>query len=130
MYRFIIVIFFSFQVIIVSAQENSIEGKWTGIDDKGESAIITFYSNTATMEFGGEKASPFDYEIDYTKDPIRINLIMKNEKQQVVIPALVKFLDSNKIKWEVFPYATTTPLNFSSESNEINETTIVLTRIK
>lgn len=126
----LILLSLSFQIIIVTAQDNKIDGKWTGIDDKGDSAIITFSSNTMIMEFEGDKASPCDYKIDYTKDPIWIDLIMKNENQEEAIPALVKFLDANTIKWELFPFASSRPTKFSSESNEINETTIILIRIK
>ena len=127
---FLIFLCLSFQIIIISAQDNKVDGKWTGIDEKGDLAVLTFSSNTVVMEFEGEQASPFDYKIDYTKDPIWIDLIMKNENQKEIIPALIKFLDSNTIKWEVFPFTSSRPIKFSSESNEINETTIILKRIQ
>ena len=130
MKRVLLFLCFSLQIIIVSAQENKIDGKWTGIDDHGDSAIIVFSGSSAYMEFQGEKGSPFDYKIDYSKNPIYMDLIMKNEDEEEIIPALLKFLDSNTIKWELFPYATSRPIKFSSESNEINETTMILTRVK
>jgi hypothetical protein len=130
MKRLLIFTFLIFHVIIASAQENRIDGKWTGIDEKGDSAVITFKFNTTIMEFGGEVASTFDYKIDYTKDPIWMELIFKNENQKEVINALVRFIDADKIKWELFPYATSIPIKFTSESNETNETTMILTRVK
>ena len=130
MKRILALLFFGLQIIAVSAQDYKIDGKWTGIDDKGDSAIIIFSANKAIMEFGGEQASSFDYKINYTTNPISMDLIMKNEVQEEVIPALIKFLDANTIKWELFPYASSRPIKYSSESNEINETTIILKRIE
>jgi uncharacterized protein (TIGR03067 family) len=120
----------SLQIINSAAQYNKVDGKWTGTDETGDSAVLTFSGKTLIMEYEGEQASPCDYKIDYTKDPIWIDLIMKNEDQNEVIPALIKFIDDNTIKLEVFPFASSRPVKFSSESNELNENTIILKRIQ
>ena len=68
-----------------------------------------------------------DYKVNYDKDPIAINLVAKPNGKTIIMFGLIKFIDSNTIKWEVFPMADKQPNKFSN--NSMN-TSVILKRSK
>lgn len=104
---------------ILSAQNKgySIIGKWIATDEKKITGGIEFISNgKARLLMLGKEMPQCDYKIDYEKDPISIKLITKQNGETRIMYSLIKFIDKETIKWEIFPAAEKQPTEFSNNS--------------
>ena len=65
-----------------------------------------------------EKIPVSEYKVDYSKNPIWVDLIGKNKKngQIMALFGLIEFVDSTTIKWEVFPTEEKRPEKFSEKN--------------
>lgn len=122
----ILIILFSLQSINAQQKANSIIGKWIGTDERSETGGIEFSNNkTAKLLMMGKEMPITEYKVDYSKNPIWIDFIIKRNRQTMTLFGLLEFLDSNTIKWEVFPMADKRPISFSGKSGN---TAIILKR--
>jgi uncharacterized protein (TIGR03067 family) len=112
------------------AQNSKLTGTWQGVDEKKQTGAVEFKEKTLIFNFNGQISSPCSYKADFTKNPVWMDIVMKNDSKSMTMYALVKFIDGNTIKWEMFPGATARPTKFSSASNEVNSTTIILKKVK
>lgn len=96
--------FCSINLVYGQTKKPSIVGKWTGTDQKNQSGGVEFKSNgSAVLLIKGKELPVDEYKMDYTKDPVLIELIIKINGQNKSLYGLIKFIDPNTIKWEVFP---------------------------
>jgi hypothetical protein len=100
--------------------DKSVVGKWIGTDEKNQTGGIQFLDDgTATLLMMGQEMPISEYKVDYSKDPIWIDLIVKNNGQTRTLYGLISFIDSTTIKWEVFPMANNSrPEKFSEETSD------------
>lgn len=124
----IITLFLTFNILSAQNKANSIIGKWIGTDEKNMTAGIEFIENgKARLLMFGKEMPQCDYTVNYDKDPIAINLIAKPNGKTIIMYGLIKFIDSETIKWEVFPAAEKQPTKFSNNSVG---TSVILKRSK
>jgi len=83
--------------------------------------------NLITVLKNEKKRQQSDYKVNYDKDPIAINLVAKPNGKTIIMFGLIKFIDNDTIKWEVFPMADKQPNKFSN--NSMN-TSVILKRSK
>jgi hypothetical protein len=122
----ILIIFFTIHSANAQQNNNSIIGKWIGQDERSESGGIEFSINkTAKLLMMGKEMPITAYKVDYSKNPIWIDLIIKRNGQMMTLFGLLEFVDSNTIRWEVFPMANKRPTTFSGKSEN---TSIILKR--
>ena len=62
------------------------------------------------------KEMPFDYKVNYEKDPVNISLIAKPKGKTLTMYGLIKFIDADTIKWELFPMVDKQPSVFSKNA--------------
>lgn len=100
--------------------DKSVVGKWIGTDEKNQTGGIQFLNDgTAKLLMMGQEMPITEYKVDYSKDPIWIDLIMKNKGQTRTLYGLIAFIDSTTIKWEVFPMANNSrPVKFSEKTTD------------
>ncbi|MBK8805599.1 MAG: hypothetical protein IPO21_02670 [Bacteroidales bacterium] len=99
-------------------KDKSVVGKWIGTDEKNQTGGIQFLiDGTAKLLMMGQEMPISEYKVDYSKDPIWIDLIVKNNGQTKTLFGLISFVDSTTIKWEVFPMANNNrPIKFSDKT--------------
>ena len=116
-------------VNLLSAQNkgNTIIGKWIGTDERNETAGIEFIENGKGKLLMYGKEIPFDYKVNSENSPIKISLITKPKGKTLTMYGLIKFVDAETIKWELFPMAEKQPSVFSKDSVG---TSIILKRTK
>jgi hypothetical protein len=120
----VLILIFSASLAFGQQKNNSIIGKWTGTDDKNQTGGIEFLSNGTAKLIVMEQEMPInEYKVDYSKDPIWIDLIVKNNDQARTLFGLITFIDSTTIKWEVFPVPTD---NRPSKFTDNSDTTVIL----
>lgn len=129
MKRQIIIIVMLFTVNLLSAQTkvNTLVGKWIGTDERNETAGIEFNENGKAKLLLYGKEMPFEYKANYAKDPITITFTAKPKGKILTMYGLIKFIDSDTLKWELFPMADKQPYAFSK--NPVG-TSIILNRSK
>lgn len=111
----LLLVFVLFSLFSVSAQnkENSLIGKWTG----KETGIVEFFDNkTARLSMMGKVIPIDEYKIDNSKNPIWADFIIKSSGQTMTFFAIIEFIDSNTIKWELFPMGSERNTTFSNKS--------------
>jgi hypothetical protein len=98
--------------------DKSVVGKWIGTDEKNQTGGIQFLNDgTAKLLMMGQEMPISKYKVDYSKDPIWIDLIVTNNSQTRTLYGLIAFIDSTTIKWEVFPMANNSrPVKFSEKT--------------
>lgn len=124
----LLILIFLFSIHLVNAQQknNTIIGKWIGKDEKSETGGIQFSNNkTAKLLMMGKEMPITEYKVDYSKNPIWVDLIVKRNGKVMTLFGLIEFIDLNTIKWEVFPMANKRPTLFSGKSEN---TSIILKR--
>jgi hypothetical protein len=122
----ILIVFFTIHSAIAQQNNNSIIGKWIGQDERNETGGIEFLKNkTAKFLMMGKEMPISDYKVDNSKNPIWVDLIVKKNGQIMTLYGLIEFIDSNTIRWEVFPMANKRPIAFSGKSGN---TSIILKR--
>ena len=99
-------------------------GKWSGTDLAGTKATIVFSeSGTGTIEFNNDLYK-FMYVIDYSRQPIWLDLIYARENKPFRAKFILKFIDKNKLKWRTF-FNDKRPSEFLPDDSK---NTMVLTR--
>ncbi|MES2239362.1 MAG: hypothetical protein V4497_03800 [Bacteroidota bacterium] len=122
----IIIILFSLHLAHAQKRNNSIIGKWIGTDERSETGGIEFLNNkTAKLLMMGKEMPITEYKVDYSKNPVWIDFIIKRNGQTMTLYGLLEFIDSNTIKWEVFPMVNKRPKSFSGKTQN---TSIILKR--
>ena len=122
----ILMILFSIHSVNAQQKNNSIIGKWIGTDERSETGGIEFSNNnTAKLLMMGKEMPITEYKVDYSKNPIWVDLIVKKNGQTMTLFGLIEFIDPNTIRWEVFPMANKRPITFSGKSET---TSIILKR--
>lgn len=124
----LLLIICAFNFINAQEKTNSIIGKWIGVDERNESGVIEFLDNgKAKLSVMGREMPAGEYKTDFSKNPIWINITIKNKGKSMILYGLAKFIDKDTIKWEVFPMLDKQPKDFSK--NSIN-TIVILKRSK
>jgi hypothetical protein len=116
-------------------------GEWTGSDKVKTGSLILYKGNSAVFVIGNQVLggdnfeingvkSTLKYEIDYSKDPIWLDLVLYEEGQKqenVRLKGIIRFLTNTKMEYR---------LNFDSSAErftkfdiEDNENTIVLDKV-
>lgn len=122
----ILIVLFSVHSVNAQQKNNSIIGKWIGTDERSETGGIEFLNNkTAKLLMMGKEIPITEYKVDYSKNPIWVDLIVKRNGQTMTLFGLIEFIDSNTIRWEVFPMANKRPITFSGKNES---TSIILKR--
>lgn len=116
--------------LVTFAQTNSIIGNWYGQDEKNDSGRFEFKKDTAIMYFRG-KPGPMNYKLDSTKTPNWIDFTTTVGDRALTLYGLVKFIDKDTIKLEMFPGENKKhPTRFTDAGNELTSTAIILKRRK
>jgi len=101
-------------------------GEWAGVDSGGIKAVIVFKENGIGMISFNSQVSDFKYVVDYAKKPIWLDLIYSREGKPYRAKLIVKFMDTNELKWRTF-FNDTRPTEFISDDPK---NTMILTRVK
>ena len=118
---------FAFNLVSSQTKGNTIIGKWIGTDEKNQTAGVEFLQNgKAKLLFYGQEM-PFDYKVNYEKDPISIVLTAKPKDKVLTMYGLIKFINADTMKWELFPMTDKQPNAFSK--NPVG-TSVILKRNK
>jgi hypothetical protein len=115
----------------IYSQTNIIIGKWKNIGVKNSVNAFEFKSdNTAVIFNDKNEVSPlFNLNIDYSKNPIWLDMKLEKEGVFVEFYGLVKFIDSKTINLKIYRgYYETHPVNFSESSK--NEVLFTLEKIE
>ncbi|WP_445452113.1 hypothetical protein [Flavobacterium sp. 25HG05S-40] len=95
------------------AQENKHFGKWSGINNHGNTASIILDKNNFVVfieqkeTYGGEnftlkgKNYMYKYEIDYSKNPLQIDFVLSEKDTGVEthrVKSIIRFIDENTIE--------------------------------
>ena len=124
----IFTVLLTFNLLSAQNKENSIIGKWIGTDERNQTAGIEFVENgKAKLLMFGKEMPQCEYKVNYDKDPIAINLVAKPNGKTMIMYGLIKFIDADTIKWEMFPMTEIQPNKFSN--NSMN-TSVILKRSK
>lgn len=126
----IIIFTMLFALNFLNAQDkaNTIIGKWMATEN-GQTAGIEFLkSGKANLLTSGKVMQTCDYTVNYKKAPAAVSLIIdRKDGKKMTIYGLIKFINPNSIKWEIFPMAETQPKVFSEGSTGKS---VVLKRVK
>ena len=111
--KHIIYIIFCLTASIAFCQEIKHIGKWTGIDNHGNTASIILDKNNFVVfvekekTYGGEsflvkeKNYMYTYEIDYSKNPIQIDFVLTDKEtglEKHRVKSIIRFIDDNTIE--------------------------------
>jgi hypothetical protein len=110
-------ILFSSSIFAQQPTQKDLLGEWKTTIAKNDQAKLTFLANSKLVLFTEGQSSPaFSYVADFTKNPILFNLIVKKpDGKTITWKGVLKFLDKNTIKWQVFPMGGN-PTNFDENS--------------
>lgn len=100
-------------------------GVWTGTDPSGTQATVVFEEGGRGSITFDETLHPFDYLIDYTKDPTWLDLIYTQDGKPFRAKVILRFQDRNTIEWRTF-FNAKRPEGFGEEDDEH---TILLKRV-
>jgi len=124
----ILIMLLAFTAINAQNKSKSLLGKWQGTDERSQGGAIEFLPDSkATVMVMGMQIRIDEYKMDDSKDPIQMQLIVKRNGQTMNLFGLIKFIDTDTIKWEVFPMAQQQPTAFSENAKD---TSVVLKRQK
>lgn len=116
-------------------------GKWTGVDIYGKKAVLELdaekyvYFNQNGETYGGKdfnykgKTGTYKYEIDYSKNPIRIDFILFRDGIEITEKhnrGIIRFINDNKIEIR-FLKNTKYPTRFKGKNDK---TSLILERIQ
>jgi hypothetical protein len=92
-------------------------GVWTGTDPSGIEATVVFEEGgKGAITFDGTM-HPFEYVIDYAKDPTWLDLIYTQEEKPFRAKLILRFQDRNTIVWRTF-YNDQRPEGFEGEDDK------------
>ena len=102
--------FFTFLLIAFSISafaqhtKKDLIGKWEGADSQGTKASIQFLdTNKVVVIIGNNAMPPYTYTIDLPKNPAKLDITMLTPNGQATLQGFLVFVDSNTIKWQIFP---------------------------
>jgi hypothetical protein len=80
-------------------------GKWEGADSQNTKASIQFLDTNKVIVFiGGNAMPPYTYTINLPKNPAKLDIAMLTPNgQTATLQGFLLFVDSNTIKWQIFP---------------------------
>lgn len=109
-----------------SAQINDrFDGKWENNDSLKLISYLSFIDSSGVyLALPGQGTIECIYKTDTSKDPIWFDLFIKSAGDDKVIKGLIKFIDENTMKWELF-WGSDRPADFT---NETKENTVILKR--
>ena len=116
----VLILIFCSSLVFGQQKSNSIIGKWAGTDDKNQMGGIEFLADGTAKLFIQKQEMPIaEFKVDYSKDPIWVDLITRNNDQTQVLMGLIAFIDSTTIKWEIFPMskADDRPTKFTGKTD-------------
>lgn len=128
MYKFLFSILLFFVTTNTFSQVYSTQnliGNWEGTDTKNSTGKLTFTDSANIIVYVPAQGTfNAKYTIDASTSPMLFDIIISGEASSVTVKGLLKFLDSNTIKWQTF-FGKERPNDFiDSRSDDI----IVLTR--
>jgi hypothetical protein len=99
--------FFLFILVSTSSAQiffpKTIIGRWEGIDSTNQIGNIEFLDSLhLRLSIPGQGTFVSEYSFDTTKNPIWFDIILKNGDKKAILKGLVKFLDNNTLKWQIF----------------------------
>ena len=101
-------------------------GEWSGVDNTGEVGSFVFQKDGTGKITQGNASDSFRYEIDYSKVPIWLDLIMTQDGKEYRIKSIIEFIDSDKMRWRTY-HNDTRPTAFLLEDPK---NTVLLTRVR
>ncbi|KQB39819.1 hypothetical protein [Flavobacterium aquidurense] len=115
----------------VYSQNQDIFGRWNNVEREANISAIEFKSDNIAILFQGENTSPFfNFTLDNGKNPIWIDMLGEKDGVQVEIFGLLEFIDSDKIKIEMFNHIYKGhPDKFSSQESSMSQV-YILNRVK
>jgi hypothetical protein len=100
-------------------------GEWSGVDSTGAVGNFVFEKNGTGKMTVGDTFATCKYEIDYSKRPIWLGVILTQNGQEVRIKMIVEFLDRNTMRLRTF-FDESRPIEFLEKDPKH---TIVLSRV-
>lgn len=92
-------------------------GVWTGIDPSGRQATVVFKEGGEGSITFDETMHPFEYLIDYAKDPTWLDLFYTQDGKPFRAKLIIRFQDRNTIEWRTF-FNAERPEGFDEEDDE------------
>jgi len=124
----ILILLLAFTAINAQNKGKSLLGKWQGTDERSQAGAIEFLADgKAKLMVMGMQILIDEYKMDDSRDPIQMLLVVKRNGQAINLYGLIKFIDNDTIKWEVFPMAQQQPTAFSDNAKD---TSAILKRQK
>lgn len=109
------ILFLNFFNSFCQSDGNSLLGKWTMKDERNDIYGIEFMPDgKANLLISGEK-QVVNYKIDYSKNPISIDLTSNISGKKITQFCLASFIDKNKIRFEICMATDARPVKFSEE---------------
>lgn len=113
-------------IIVISnkvySQDQDILGRWNNLDIDSNISVIEFNSRNIAILFHGENMSPpFSFILDRSKNPIWIDMRTEKDGIEAQIFGLLEFIDSDKIKIEMFNNYGDHPDKFSIISSPMSQ---------
>ncbi|MFI5162025.1 MAG: hypothetical protein ACHQHN_12155 [Sphingobacteriales bacterium] len=104
-YILTLLLFALFPVLVFAQHtKKDLIGKWEGTDSQGTKASIQFLDTTkVSVNINGAPLPPYTYTIDLPKSPARLDIVMQTIKGEAILPGFLLFVDSDTIKWQIFP---------------------------
>ena len=111
--------------------EQKIIGVWKGTDHKGITAAFVFHKDKkaemvqGNIIFDGKSVGGIvTWELDDTKNPINLDLVMTVDGQTKRLPMIIQFISNSKIQIRKGDNLTIRPTEFSA-SDKVNRITLL-----
>ena len=101
-------------------------GEWSGVDNTGQVGSFVFQKDGTGKITQGKASDSFRYEIDYSKTPIWLDLILTQDGKEYRIKSIIEFIDHDKMRWRTY-HNDTRPTAFLQEDPK---NTLILTRLR
>ena len=101
-------------------------GEWSGVDNAGVVGSFVFQKDGTGKITQGNASDSFRYEIDYSKVPISLDLILTQDGKEFRIKSIIEFIDRDKMRWRTY-HNDTRPTAFLLEDPK---NTLILTRAR
>ena len=118
--RFCVILFlFSINSFSQNKEYNFI-GKWLEKDDSKKDVFYFEFINDSIVKInlGDELIHTVKYKARLDKSPILVYFYVKKENEAFVLPFLIEFITTRKIKVEMFP-PNSNPKNFSKNDDKM-----------
>lgn len=104
-YIFAIIFLFFSSVVFAQYKNQDLVGKWEGMDNTNEPAMLAFKSNgKVDVRLGTRALHDLDYKVYLIKTPAPLDIAIKSldGKQQITLKCFIQFIDNNTLKWQIF----------------------------